>query len=504
MKDIELPIAELKPALTGLGKIIGKRSTLPVLGHLRIERTKDGWITLTSTDLDTFITLRLEQPAHGEPTVLLIPFEDLSKLIKTCKSEESILVSQKTKTQSTIRYSIGTQFAEKNVETIDAAEYPPIPKISGDAISLPDSLREAIHQAFECASTDQTRIVINSAYLDVSDSKCQSIVGTDGRHLYASNSFKLDLKDSLIIPTNKFLGWKQFNTDGEWKLRVEPGKKASAGHLQISSRRWRFITRQVEGNYPNWRQVIPTMSTTQVEIAPDEIESVIALIERMPCEPKNENKSIGLKIGKNKLTLQSRASFDDKWTEVEITGVKTSGNPLTIHLNRELLVKALTFGLTKIELQDDKSALRFVGTGKQMIVMPVRPDAIPSTPAPTPAPTPGNEENGNGEAETVDSEPEQQPATAESNADAQPERNPMPRSNGTTNTASREADNGEMTRLETALVQIETIKGSYREAIKGLNELTETLKQAQRERKSSDKEVQSVRSTLEKLQTLRI
>lgn len=57
---IVLPVAELKPALLGLGKIIGKRITLPVLGHIKIERTKDGWVALTATDLDRCVTVRME------------------------------------------------------------------------------------------------------------------------------------------------------------------------------------------------------------------------------------------------------------------------------------------------------------------------------------------------------------------------------------------------------------------------------------------------------------
>ena len=56
MSKITLPISELKSALTGLGKIIAKRTTLPVLNHIKIERTKDGWTALTATDLDHFIT----------------------------------------------------------------------------------------------------------------------------------------------------------------------------------------------------------------------------------------------------------------------------------------------------------------------------------------------------------------------------------------------------------------------------------------------------------------
>ena len=60
MNPITLPIAELKPALAGLGKVINPRSTLPVLHHVKVERTAEGWIALTGTDLDRFVTMRLE------------------------------------------------------------------------------------------------------------------------------------------------------------------------------------------------------------------------------------------------------------------------------------------------------------------------------------------------------------------------------------------------------------------------------------------------------------
>ena len=58
--------------------------------------------------------------------------------------------------------------------------------------------------------------------------------------------------------------------------------------------------------------------------------------------------------------------------------------------------------------------------------------------------------------------------------------------------------------LEVALAQVEIVRGDFRNAITGLNKLAEALKQAQREQKTADKEVQSVRNTLEKLQSVRI
>ena len=58
--------------------------------------------------------------------------------------------------------------------------------------------------------------------------------------------------------------------------------------------------------------------------------------------------------------------------------------------------------------------------------------------------------------------------------------------------------------LEKALEQIEAVKGSYRDAIKGLNELADTLRQVHRDQRTSEREVQSVRSSLQKLQSVRL
>jgi len=75
--------------------------------------------------------------------------------------------------------------------------------------------------------------------------------------------------------------------------------------------------------------------------------------------------------------------------------------------------------------------------------------------------------------------------------------------NGDTHQSANAAANGKST-LESALDQIDTIKGSYRQAVSALNDLADTLKQVQREQKSTEKEVQSVRATLEKLHAVKI
>ena len=535
MSKIQLPIAELKPALVGLGKVISRRTTLPVLGTIKIDRTKDGWITLTATDLDAFVTVRLEEPSEGEPVSMLVSHDDLSRITKGCSPGETLTVEQVEQGRVKVQYPIGGQTAIAQTDFIPVDDFPPVPKVKGEAVPLPDSVRQSLHAALECVSDDETRAVINGAFLDVSKKEGHCLVGTDGRHLYAGNSFTLPLAESFIIPHHAFLGWKEFNRDGEWQVRLgEREKKDDPLTFQLSSRRWRFIHRAIDGNYPNWRQILFGAGNvkTTVQLAEENLDALAQLIKRLPEPPKDPHHTLGIKVEKERLLLQGRNAVDQGWTEVEVRGAKITGPPVTVYLNRQYVLKALSFGLARIELQDALSALRFNGNGSQVVIMPVRVDAYPAAPAATPKAS--SDANGNSSAASAAATPkassdangESPSASAtstapESNgngpsvpvhleAETTEGRNIMPRtptavSNG--NGSNGNGTNGhaeEKPAVEAAIEKIETIKGCYREAIQGLNGLADLLKQVQREQKTTNKEVQSVRSTLEKLQTVRI
>src|SRR5204863_9481711 len=66
--------------------------------------------------------------------------------------------------------------------------------------------------------------------------------------------------------------------------------------------------------------------------------------------------------------------------------VDTKGPDVTVFLDRLLLQKALQFGLNTIHIIDEISPLRFTNEGRQMIVMPLRPDQIHHRSTPTPVP----------------------------------------------------------------------------------------------------------------------
>ena len=248
---IKIPITELKTALLGFGKVLHRASTLPVLTTVCVERDQQGATHLTVTDLETFVTLRLETPGTlGTPTKLLVPFADIQKLSKTCPLEQILELEPVADDKVLTRYHLNNHPVEQVLTVPPAADFPEMPPITASPVSLDEGAKGTLLDTLACASDDETRVILNGVYLDVSKPNGHYAVATDGRHLYASNSLHLPLASSVLIPDHRFLSWGGFVRDGQWKLSVQPPTKDKSGYIQMESRRWTFLTKQIEGNYP--------------------------------------------------------------------------------------------------------------------------------------------------------------------------------------------------------------------------------------------------------------
>ncbi|MEQ2005719.1 MAG: hypothetical protein ABMA26_02885, partial [Limisphaerales bacterium] len=205
---IELPAAELKIALTGLGKIISKRTTLPVLEHLRVTRTGNGVVTLEATDLESTARYQVEQPSEGAPCDFLVPFHPLNQLVKGGK--EPVLIGLEPKSKVRLKTYVGNSPMEQVLDSLPLDEFPPTPATTSKPISLDATFRDSFREALDCCSGDASRHVIHHVCLDTRHKDGHYLAATDGRHLYAANSFSFDLKEPVLIPDRPFLRWNKF------------------------------------------------------------------------------------------------------------------------------------------------------------------------------------------------------------------------------------------------------------------------------------------------------
>lgn len=473
MNQITLPVAELKPALAGLSKVVNRRATLPVLHSLKLSRNAEGKVSLSATDLDAFVSYQVESLQPGEVVDVLVPFDQLKNAAQGSATAD-VVVLPESKLKARLRYQVGNSPVEQAVATIAAEEFPPSPKITQPAVKLPANFGETLRQAFVTSSTDSTRLVLNGAYLDVAEPKCHTIVSTNGRSLFAANTFQFDLQQSVNLARHKFLAWSGF-LEGECELAVQPNK-SSAGWVQLATPRWTCIVKQIDGQFPKWRQVIPqdTEAWTRLQLSEAARAQMLNLSTKLPGDD-TENRMLQLRVDQE-VHLEGRNKDDKEFTRAVIGDVKITGQPVLTALNREYLQHALACGLDEIRIHNELEPILFCRPGKRMIVMPVRLTGPPTpTPQPTtPTPTP--------EKPVQERKPE------------------MPKTTVKSETTQPEAPSPTVSLVE----QVETLKETLKTVIRELSTIVEAVKQTEKQNRASEKEVEMARATLKKLQQVTI
>lgn len=482
--EIMLPVPELKQALGGLNKLVGRKTTLPVLSHVRVSRQKNGQVQLQGTDLDAHATFTFNHTQTGEVVDVLVPLEQLNKAFKCSSSKDAVALVCEGKTTK-LRYYIGGNPVHQPINPLPASEWPPTPVITVDSSPLPSGFGEALKQAMQCCSEDPSRQVLRGACLDARDEKAHYVVGTNGRFLFSANSFNFPMKDAIIIPDSKFINGSGL-LDGEpCSLAIQPGQKPSqAKHICLQNQQWQFVTREIEGQYPNWKQVVPAMISgwTLVKLSPSAIEQLLKVIPNLPGND-GINNTVKLSTEDKALWVAGRNQDDADWTKIAISEVSITGKFKEIALNRDYLLPALKFGLNEWAIQDELSPMVCIKDGKKMVIMPVRTQGPVTTRETTkPAPKP----------ETTTTKPE--PKT-----EAQPERNTeMPK-------AATKPEAPKAPESSTSLLDlIEQVKESAKNLVRDLTGLTDVVKQAEKDRRVNEKELENARAVLKKLQQVQI
>jgi DNA polymerase III sliding clamp (beta) subunit (PCNA family) len=356
---VSVRAADLKAALSGLGKLVPRTPSLAVLGCVKMEAAGPQSVHLTATDID--FTLIVTVPAAVEQGLapFLLPLARLRELVTGLRSDEFVPLVP-------------------SIKAPPVGEFPEIPQVRTPGLTLPDPVVTSLLRAFACASNDPTRAVLRSACLDTSGTgeKAHRIVGTNGRHLFSSNSMHLPLKQSVILPDHPIWKWKPLAEARPWTLRLGKDQhQAEVFRMEglMQEQAWSVTGRLLDGPYPNYRQVIPAPDqfTTTVTLSEAALEAITRLVPRLPGK-QLANRPVGLHCEKGRIGLLARGENDEPWILHPIDRCEMKGPDLTVFLNRDYLEKAAAFGLHRISMSDETGPVQFSRGGDLMVVMPVR------------------------------------------------------------------------------------------------------------------------------------
>ena len=493
MNTIKLSVSDLKSTvLPSLGRLVSRRSTLPVLQSIRITRDVKGGVSLQATDLDSHVTYHCPEPQPGEPIDLLIPFEPLNRLMKGLGKQEMIEIGMADKNRVNVHYQLSGSEMNKSLDSIPASEFPSQPIIKQPGFAVGPEFGLAVKQAFQCCSQDPTRLVLNGVCLDVDNPKQQYVVGTNGRILYSANSFTFPFKKSVSLPSSKFLTHTDLIDEGCMLTVEPPAPKAEYGFIKLESPRWSFITKEGVGPFPNWKQCVPEMTSPKaiIKLGPAAIKQILEVLPHLPGNVEPDHK-VRFSVNAGELRLEGPDHEKAAWTGVWVSDANVTGKPITIALNRNYLAAALKFNLNEVRLEDELSPMVFVNGGKRMVVMPGRLSAETSR---LPAPVPVTQPQPSATPPATTTPPQVNPEANEKEPEMA-KTEPKPTTQTPTPTP---------TPAPSLLQQIDQLKETLKSVIRDLTGLGDAVKLAEKQQRLTEKEVESARQTLEKLKQVTI
>lgn len=352
--------------LQAVQNIVSARTTLPILSNVLL-RAEGERLELTATDLDVTISCSVGA-AVSKAGATTIPVKRLFGIVRELPAPElEIEVDEK----NVCSLQAGASFYKIN--GIGADEYPPMPQFQENKkIVLPqEKVKCMVRRTSFAISTDETRYVLNGIFMSLKDDKV-TMVATDGRRLaLAEEEISTEVQGDFIIPTkavNELTRLLQGNGNVEIKLTENQAAFTLTDEKGFSVL---LITKLVEGNYPNYRQVIPTETKERVALIRDEFLQALRRAEFMTSDKAN---SVKLAFTKNNLTIT--ANTPEVGEGRESIAINYKGKDIAIAFNPSYMMdplKALDTDEVFLELSDELSpGLLKVNGPFLYVLMPMR------------------------------------------------------------------------------------------------------------------------------------
>lgn len=347
---------------------------MPILSNVLIE-AEEGHISLTTTNLDLGIRCRIKADV-SEPGGLTLPVRKLATIIRELPQNE-IFIETNENNQAKIT-SGGSNFKIMGIST---EEFPPLPTFENRHVfELPQAeIVSMLKSVSYGQSTDENRYILNGVYFNFADEKL-TLVATDGRRLALTaldTEISEDNAGSLILPAKTVAELERLMGKGE-KVKIAFNDRQAAFEISIDDSsdtglvdHLYLVSKIVEGNYPNYRQVIPKETEHRVKI---ERELMLECVHRAALVTSDKSNSVKLKASKNLLEISgSSAEYGESH---ESMAIAYDGPEVQVAFNPQFLIeplKALTKDEVFFEFKDELSPGLFKTLDNFIcVVMPLR------------------------------------------------------------------------------------------------------------------------------------
>jgi DNA polymerase-3 subunit beta len=353
--------------------VVGSKATMPILSNVLIEAEKDQ-ISLTTTNLDLGIRCKIKAEVKETGSVTL-PVKRLAGIVRELPNVD--VTFDASPNHQVKLTSGGSTF---RIMGIGKEEFPPLPEFGEEkAYSLEQAeLVTMLKSVAYAQSSDETRYILNGVYFNFKDGKL-SLVATDGRRLAMiakEMNVPANSAGAIILPAKTVSELSRLLDKGE-KVKINFNDRRAAFQIATDKDTSGLIdhvylySKVVEGNYPNYQQVIPKETHQRIKL---ERELFLQCVHRAALVCSEKANSVKIKLSSN--LLEITAQSPDFGEAHESMAIGYSGPDLQVAFNPTFLMdplKALAKDEVFFEVKDEVSPGVFKTLESFVcVIMPVR------------------------------------------------------------------------------------------------------------------------------------
>ena len=373
--QIQMSVGQLRQVMTrALGVTGTKSGSMPILAAvlLEAEQTPGGGV-LSAQAYDLEIGLASRVPCEVvKPGALAVPAKLLADVVKALP-EATVKLTK----EGNNRLVVTSGAATFRLATLPAEDFPKLPTMPKAAVWAPvaqDALVTALGRVTYAMSSDETRYNLNGVAVQPRPEGGLALVCTDGHRMAVAELEGVPdygLSREGVIVSRKAIAELQALLS---EANAEPGDLTFNDNSLLYRRPGlTFVARLIDGQFPDWRQVMPPVS--DVPRMDVDYHTLRDALRRVLLVAQDAASPVSLELKPGILTLKARsADLGDAVDQVDVAYV---GGEQRIALNGRLLAELVAVDTLplSVAITDELSPVvaQPVGvTGVRHVLMPMR------------------------------------------------------------------------------------------------------------------------------------
>jgi DNA polymerase-3 subunit beta len=372
---LKAPQQQLLSALQSVAGIVERRHTLPVLANVLMRKTGES-IEFTTSDLEIQVRTSAQLGGDAGNFSTTVGARKLIDILRTLPGDQIVTLSA-----NASKLTLQGGKSRFTLQTLPAEDFPLVNEVVdfGPAFSVPQkTLKSLIDQVHFAMAVHDIRYYLNGI-LFVAEGKTLTLVATDGSRLaLAEAQLEADIpKQEVILPRKTVLELMRLLKDGKGGDADAPEAmiemRFAANQAKFAFSGMEFVTKLVEGKYPDYNRVIPKNHKNLITLGR---VPLLSSLQRAAILTSEKFKGVRVNIDPAVLKIaSSNAEQEEAKEELEID---YDGPSIEIGFNVTYLMDALSnipHEMVRLEMHDGSSAALVTvpeQPGFKYVVMPMR------------------------------------------------------------------------------------------------------------------------------------